>query len=123
MDITKLKSKIHRVTVTGSDLNYEGSIVIDKYLMDGARIFPFEKIDIYNINNGERFSTYALEGLGGSGIVCLNGAAARKVATGDLIIITSYVHVDIENHDSFDPVIVHVDQKNSIIRTYWGNKR
>ena len=123
MFINKLKSKIHRATVTDSNLNYEGSIIIDENLMLSAGIVPFEKVAIFNINNGERFSTYALEGLKDSGIICLNGAASRKALVGDLIIIVSYVLVKLSSYDSFYPAIIHVDQKNQITKTYYGNKR
>ncbi|MEQ8204266.1 MAG: aspartate 1-decarboxylase, partial [Smithellaceae bacterium] len=88
-----LKSKIHRATVTDADLHYEGSISIDEKLMEEANMLPYEKVDIYNINNGERFSTYIITGERNSGIMCLNGAAARRVAKGDLIIIATFAVV------------------------------
>lgn len=110
---TLLKSKIHRAVVTGSDLNYEGSIAIDKKLMDGADLRKFEKVEIYNINNGERFSTYVIEGKKGE--ISLNGAAARLVQTGDLIIIASYAKYDPEEERNQTPKILLVDSENNVI--------
>ncbi len=107
-----LKSKIHRATVTGADLNYEGSITIDKELLEKADIQPYEQVQIYNITNGERFETYVIEGDRGSGEICLNGAAARLVHKGDLIIIASYVMVPEDKVDSFKPKYVFVDEFN-----------
>ncbi len=109
-----LKSKIHRAKVTEADLNYEGSITIDRNLMDAAGLLPYEKVDIYNITNGERFSTYVIEGERGSGTICLNGAAARKVAVGDLIIIACYVTMSEEEARNHVPTIVLVDENNRI---------
>ena len=106
------KSKIHRATVTDADLNYEGSITIDKDLMDLAGIITYEKVDIYNITNGARFSTYTIDGERGSGKICLNGAAARMVQAGDLIIIVSYGMFDEEEIKDLRPVVVQVDSKN-----------
>lgn len=111
--ITILKSKIHRATVTGSDLNYEGSIAIDEKLMKAAQLNEFEKVDIYNINNGERFSTYVIKGK--SGEISLNGAAARLVQKGDLIIIASYAQVDKSELKSLKPIIIFVDKRNKQI--------
>lgn len=113
MQLTLLKSKIHRAVVTGSDLNYEGSITIDKELVKAANLNEFEKVDIYNINSGERFSTYVL--LGKEGEITLNGAAARLVQKGDLIIIASYVQLDQNEIKNHKPTIVFVNQKNQII--------
>ncbi len=93
-----LKSKLHRATVTDSNLQYEGSITIDRTLMEAADLLPYEKVAIYNVNNGERFSTYVIEGQAGSGTICINGAAARKAARGDIIIIASFVTV--EDHEA-----------------------
>ena len=107
-----LKSKIHRATVTGADLNYEGSITIDKDLLEKADIKPYEQVQIYNISNGERFETYVIEGDRGSGEICLNGAAARLVHKGDLIIIASYVMVPEEKAKGFKPKYVFVDEYN-----------
>ena len=109
-----LKSKIHRATVTDADLNYEGSITIDESLMQQADLVPFEKVAIYNVSNGERFSTYAIKGKKGSGVICLNGAAARKVSKGDLVIIASYVMVDDAESKGWSPKCVHVDAKNRV---------
>lgn len=109
-----LKSKIHRATVTDADLHYEGSISIDEKLMDEAAMVPYEKVDIYDINNGERFSTYIIKAERNSGTICLNGAAARKVAKGDLIIIATYVVVDEKETKKWKPKCVLVDGKNKI---------
>lgn len=109
-----LKSKIHRVTVTDADLNYEGSITIDEELMNAADIFPYEKVNIYNVSNGERFSTYAIKGEKGSGVICLNGAAARKCSSGDIVIIASFVIVDNDSARDWSPKCVYVDDKNKI---------
>lgn len=106
------KSKIHRATVTDADLNYEGSITIDKDLMDLAGIVTYEKVDIYNITNGARFSTYTIDGERGSGKICLNGAAARMVQTGDLIIIVTYGMFDEIEIKDLKPMVVQVDAKN-----------
>ena len=113
MMLNVLKSKIHSVVVTGSDLNYEGSIAIDKKLIKAADLHPFEKVDIYNINNGERFSTYVIEGKDGE--ISLNGAAARRVQKGDFIIIACYAQINENYINSFKPKIVFVDGKNNII--------
>ncbi len=109
-----LKSKIHRATVTKADLNYEGSITIDKKLLDEANMLEYEKVDVYNINNGERFSTYIITGERDSGIICLNGAAARKAQVGDKIIITTYCEADEAEIVDFKPKIVFVDDLNRI---------
>ena len=115
MFVNFLKSKIHRAIVTDSNLNYEGSISIDKILMEKSNIFQYEKVDIYNINNGERFSTYVVSEKEYSGIICLNGAAARKVSVGDLIIIASYIYIETPFVGTIKPVtIVNVDSKNQI---------
>jgi aspartate 1-decarboxylase len=106
------KSKIHRATVTGADLNYEGSITIDSELLKLADILPYEKVDIYNVSNGERFSTYVIPGEPGSGEVCLNGAAARKVQKGDIVIIVSYCELSEEEVRNFSPTVVLVDENN-----------
>ncbi len=109
-----LKSKIHRATVTDADLHYEGSISIDETLMEEAQIVPYEKVAIYNISNGERFSTYTIKAKRNSGTICLNGAAARKVSKGDLIIIATYVIVDDKDTAKWHPKCVLVDAKNKI---------
>jgi aspartate 1-decarboxylase len=109
-----LKSKLHRATVTGADINYEGSITIDEGLMEKADLVGYERVDIYDISNGERFSTYVIPGKRDSGIFCLNGAAARKVATGDLIIVASYAMVDEAEAVNWKPKKVLLDKDNRI---------
>jgi len=111
-----LKSKLHRAVVTDADLSYEGSITIDEDLMDTADMLPYEKVDIYNVSNGERFSTYTISGARGSGVICLNGAAARKASKGDIIIIASYVSVDEDSVKKWRPKCILVDDKNRIKR-------
>ncbi len=107
-----LKSKIHRATITESNLAYEGSLTVDADLLQGADILPYEMVHIYNISNGERFQTYAIEGEAGSGVICLNGAAARRGAVGDLIIITTYSSYPAEELNHHSPRIVMVDSHN-----------
>ena len=107
-----LKCKIHRATVTDANLNYEGSITIDKALMDAAGILPFEKVGVLDINNGARFDTYVIEGEAESGTICLNGAAARMVQKGDLVIIVSYVSLTPEEAKTWNPTIVKVNSQN-----------
>jgi aspartate 1-decarboxylase len=109
-----LRAKIHRVTVTQSDLNYEGSCGIDEDLLEAADIREFEKIDLYNINNGERFSTYAIKGKRGSGEISLNGAAARLAHLGDLLIICTYAPMSENEITTYKQKIVFVDEKNRI---------
>ncbi|MDI6777330.1 MAG: aspartate 1-decarboxylase [Syntrophales bacterium] len=109
-----LKSKLHRATVTDANIDYEGSITIDESLMEAADILPYEKVDIYNVSNGERFSTYTMKGKRNSGIICLNGAAARKVSKGDSIIIVSYVLVDDDAVKEWSPKCILLDDKNRI---------
>jgi len=109
-----LKGKIHRARVTGADLNYEGSIEIDSSLMEAAGIVPFEQVDIWNITNGERFSTYALSAPRGSGTVAINGAAARKVQQGDEIIITTFASMSEKQASHWKPHIVLVDEENRL---------
>lgn len=109
-----LKSKLHRAVATDSDLHYEGSISIDENLMDAADLIPHEKVDIYNISNGERLSTYVIPGGRDSGTICLNGAAARKASRGDLIIIASYVAVDDHEAKGWSPKRVLLDTDNKI---------
>lgn len=114
---TMLKSKIHRVTVTESDLHYEGSLTIDRRLMQLANILPYEMVHVYNISNGERFQTYALEG-DASGVICLNGAAARKGAPGDLVIVTTYASYAEAELQQYQPLIVLVDGNNQPIMPF-----
>jgi len=113
MFIEVLKSKIHRVTVTEANLNYIGSIALDENLMDAANIIENEKVQILNLNNGERIETYVIKGKRGSGDICLNGAAARKVIVGDILLIMSYASMDFEEARSFKPVIVFPDTKTN----------
>lgn len=114
MQRTMLKSKIHRATITEADLNYDGSLTIDQDLLDAAGIVPFERVKVYNINNGERFDTYAIQGERGSGVIGLNGVAARKGHTGDLIIIVTYAQYDESELGDFAPTIILCDEKNGI---------
>lgn len=109
MFIEIVKSKIHRVTVTEANLNYMGSITIDEDLMDAANVIENEKVQIVNNNNGERFETYVIKGERGSGVICLNGAAARKVQPGDIVIIMSYALIDFEEAKTFKPSVVFPD--------------
>ncbi|MBU3839080.1 aspartate 1-decarboxylase [Bacteroides caecigallinarum] len=109
MMIEVLKSKIHRVTVTQSNLNYVGSITIDQDLLDAANMIPGEKVHIVDNNNGERFETYIIPGERGSGCICLNGAAARKVQVGDIVIIISYALMDFEEAKTFKPSVIFPD--------------
>lgn len=111
-----LKSKIHRATITDANLNYEGSLTIDVELMQAVDLLPHEKVKVYNINNGERFDTYAIEGPAGSGEICLNGAAARKGLAGDRIIIVSYALFSTEELTDFTPKIVLIGPDNKIIK-------
>ncbi|MDR0507295.1 MAG: aspartate 1-decarboxylase [Dysgonamonadaceae bacterium] len=109
MLIQVIKSKLHRVTVTEANLNYIGSITIDENLMDAANIIEGEKVHIVNNNNGERFETYVIKGARNSGVICLNGAAARKVQLGDVVIVMSYALMDFEEAKNFKPSIVFPD--------------
>lgn len=113
MLIQRLKSKIHRVTVTEANLNYVGSITIDEDLMDAAGIIEGEKVQIVNNNNGERLETYVIPGRRGSGCICLNGAAARKAAVGDVVIIISYALMDPDEARSFRPSVVFPDERTN----------
>jgi aspartate 1-decarboxylase len=114
MLVELLKSKIHKATVTDACLDYEGSITIDKELMEAARLFPHEKVQVLDMNNGERFETYVIEGKPKSGVICLNGAAARLVQKNDLIIIAAYVLMTQEEAKNWKPKIVKVSSKNRI---------
>jgi len=113
MQIQIVKSKIHRVKVTGADLNYIGSITIDEALMDAANLIEGEKVSIVNINNGERFETYVIKGAKNSGEITLNGPAARKVQAGDIIIIMSYAIMDFEEAKTFKPWLVFPNENNN----------
>lgn len=112
-----LKSKIHRATITGADLHYEGSITIDRDLMDAADIISYEKVAVWNVTNGNRLETYAIEGERGSGVICLNGAAARLVAPKDLVIIASFVNMENEAALEYEPKLVFVDDRNRMLPT------
>ena len=117
MNIEVLKSKIHRVTVTEANLNYIGSITIDSDLLDAANILPNERVYIVDNNNGERLDTYVIPGERGSGVICLNGAAARKVQPGDVVIIMAYASMDFEEAKSFKPSVIYPDTKtNKLIK-------
>ena len=113
MFIEICKSKIHRVTITGADLQYVGSITIDEDLMDAANLIEFEKVQIVNINNGERFDTYVIRGKRKSGNIILNGPAARKAAVGDIVIIVSYASMDFEEAKTFQPFIIFPDTETN----------
>jgi len=117
MDRKMLKSKIHRATVTGADLHYEGSITIDRELMEAADIIPYEAVCIWDVNNGSRFETYAIEGEPGSGVICINGAAARMVAPQDLVIIASFVSMSNAEALLHEPKLVFVDDQNKMLDT------
>ena len=115
MQIQVVKSKIHRVKVTGADLNYIGSITIDEDLMDAANIIPGEKVQIVNNNNGERLETYAIPGPRNSGEITLNGAAARKVAPGDILILITYAMINMEEAKKFKPSLVFPNEENNLL--------
>ncbi len=115
MLIQRLKSKIHRAVVTQADLNYVGSITIDEDLMDAANLIEGERVQIVNNNNGERFETYVIVGERGSGMICLNGAAARLVQVGDLVIIMGYAWMEFEEAKLFKPSVVFPDERNRVV--------
>ena len=112
MHLSMLKAKIHRATITQTDLHYEGSITIDEALLERSGILPYEQVDILNINNGNRFTTYAIKGERGSGIIGINGAAARLAQTGDLVIICAFAQFTPEEAPHHSPTIVFVNEKN-----------
>ena len=114
MNIEVLKSKIHRVRVTQAELHYVGSITIDEDLMDAANLIAGEKVQIVNINNGERLETYVIKGERGSGEICMNGPAARRTQVGDIIIIISYASMDFEEARSFEPRVIFPDDNNRL---------
>lgn len=114
MIISVLKSKIHRATVTDAQIHYTGSITIDKTLMEHAKIIPFEKVMVVSLDSGERLETYVIEGKKGSGEVCINGAAARKILKGDRIIIMSFASINESEAKNFKPIIVLVNENNRI---------
>ena len=121
MNIEIVKSKIHRVKVTGADLNYIGSITIDMDLMEAANIIEGEKIHIVNNNNGERLVTYVIPGLRGSGEITVNGAAARKVNIGDILILITYASMDFEDAKNFKPSIIFPNEENNLLS--WFDKK
>ncbi|MDU1411337.1 MAG: aspartate 1-decarboxylase [Clostridium sp.] len=114
MNVTMLKGKIHRATVVQAELNYVGSITVDEDLLDAAGIFEYEKVQIVDIDNGSRFETYTIAGERGSGLICLNGAAARCVQVGDKIIIMSYADMSLEEVKNHKPKVVFVDEMNKV---------
>ncbi|MCB0820393.1 MAG: aspartate 1-decarboxylase [Bacteroidetes bacterium] len=116
MYIQVVKSKIHRVTVTQADLNYIGSVTIDQDLMDAANLIENEKVQVLNINNGERLETYVIKGERGSGVICMNGPAARKVALGDILIIISYAMMDFEEAKTFKPAVIFPETATNSLR-------
>ncbi|TEB08368.1 Aspartate 1-decarboxylase precursor [Pelotomaculum schinkii] len=115
MFLTMFKSKIHRATVTEANLNYMGSITIDEALLEASGILPNEKVSVVNNNNGARFETYVIKGPRNSGVICLNGAAARLAQPGDIVIIIAYALFDYQEAQSFKPAVVMVDGKNKVI--------
>lgn len=116
MRIEVLKSKIHRAKITQAELHYVGSITIDEDLMDAANLLPNEKVQIVNVNNGERLETYVIKGERGSGMVCLNGPAARKAQVGDIVIIISYCSLDFEEAKKHEPILVFPDPHNKLLK-------
>ena len=116
MNITLLKSKIHRAVVTQADIDYVGSVTIDSHLLREAGIFEYEKVQIVDINNGNRFETYTIAGEEGSGIICLNGAAAKCVSVGDKVIIMAYADMSTEEAATHKPTVLFVNEKNQIVR-------
>ena len=114
MQIQILKSKVHRAVITEANLNYVGSLTLDEDLMDAANMIEHEKIQIVNVNNGERIETYLIKGKRGSGVVCLNGPAARKGAEGDVVIVISYASMDFEEAKTFKPVVVFPKEGNRL---------
>lgn len=116
MKLEMLYSKIHRATVTDANLNYQGSITIDETLMKAANLYENQKVDIYDIDNGERFSTYVITGKAGSGAICLNGAAARKVHVGDKVIIAAFAQYEQSELSNYAPSIVFVDENNKMVQ-------
>jgi len=116
-----LKAKIHRAKVTEDNLDYEGSITIDEGLMEAAGILPLEQVQIYNLTNGNRFETYVLKGERGSGVICINGAAAHQASKDDLIIIASYGLLDEEEISHHHPKLIYVDEENRIIKVKSGD--
>ncbi len=117
MQLTLLKSKLHRARVTHVELEYEGSCAIDAALLDAAGIHEYEQIEIYNVTNGERFSTYAIRAESGSGVISVNGAAAHKAEVGDIVIVCTYGQLDALEVKSFKPTLIYLNGRNQIVRT------
>ena len=115
MDVVMLKAKIHRAKVTQTDLHYEGSITVDKALLEASGIMPYEQVDVLNVNNGNRFTTYAIEGPAGSGVIGINGAAARLAQPDDLVIICSYARMEAEEARVWHPTVLLMDAENGIV--------
>lgn len=118
MFLSMLKSKVHRASITQAELHYEGSLTLDRDLMDAAEMHEYEQVHVLNVNTGARFTTYLINGERGSGVVCLNGAAARLGQPGDLVIILTYAQMDATEAASYVPRVVHVDAQNRITRTH-----
>ena len=116
MKLNLVKSKIHRAVITQADLHYEGSLAIDLDLMEAANLFPYERILVVNMTNGERLETYAIPGERGSKVFCLNGAAAHRGDEGDIITIMSFAHFDLEESKGFKPTVIVMDKENNIIQ-------
>ncbi len=116
MQIQILKSKIHRAVITEANLNYVGSITIDQDLMDAANLIENEKVQVVNVNNGNRLETYVIKGERGSGTVCLNGAAARLVQVGDIVIIVSYAYMEMDEARTYEPILVFPDTDNKLLK-------
>jgi len=121
MKLTLLKSKLHRATVSHAELDYEGSCAIDQNLMDAANILPFEQLHIYNVSNGERFTTYAISAPRGSGTIGVNGAAAHKAKVDDLLILCTYAELDTNEVEHFKPALIYLDNENTITHTSLGH--
>lgn len=115
MNIEVLKSKIHRVKITQAELHYVGSITIDEDLLDAANMIPNEKVQVVNINNGERLETYIIKGERGSGVVCMNGPAARKCQVGDVVVIISYAHMEIEKAKTYEPAVIFPNEETNTL--------
>jgi len=120
MNLTMLKSKLHRASVTHAELDYEGSCAIDQNLLEAANILPFEQLHIYNVTNGERFTTYAITAPRDSGTIGVNGAAAHKANPGDLLIICTYAELERKEAEQFNPTLVYLDSDNQITHTSHG---
>jgi len=116
MLVSMFKSKLHRATVTQADLNYVGSVTVDLELLEKSNILPGEKVQVLNLNNGERFETYTIVGETGSGVICLNGPAARLVQVGDKVIIIAYALMEVEEAKTFRPNVLILDEKNKIVK-------